>query len=91
MSVTEIIEQVKALSQSERKEVAKAVIDLLDAPQAEPPQESTTHWGKNLVQMLEEMGPVELVDSHIEDPVEWVKAQRQKRKDKLKPYWDGEA
>jgi hypothetical protein len=33
-------------------------------------------------------GPVEFVDPHIEDPVEWVKAQRRKRQEQLKPYWD---
>jgi hypothetical protein len=31
-------------------------------------------------------GPIEFVDPHIEDPVEWVKAQRQKEQDRLKPY-----
>jgi hypothetical protein len=40
--------------------------------------------------MLQAMDPIEFVDPHIEDPVEWVKAQRQKRADQLKPYGDSD-
>jgi len=40
--------------------------------------------------MLEQMDAIEFVDPEIEDPVEWVKAQRQKEADRLKPYWDGD-
>jgi hypothetical protein len=45
--------------------------------------ENQPRTGAEIVAMLEEMEPIELVDSHIEDPVEWVKAQRQKRVDLL--------
>lgn len=88
MTIGEILEQVKALSPEERKEVAKAVIDLLD----QPVQPSRAKTGAEIVAMLEALdGPIELVDPDIEDPVEWVKAQRKKEADRLKPYWDGEA
>jgi hypothetical protein len=88
VTVAEILEQVKTLSQEERKEVAKGVIDLLDAPT----QNHTPKTGAEIVAMLEALDePIGLVDPEIEDPVEWVKAQRQKRRDKLKPSWDGEA
>jgi hypothetical protein len=46
--------------------------------------------GAEIAAMIEQMGPIELVDAEITDPVEWVKAQRQKDADRLKPYWDGE-
>jgi hypothetical protein len=88
MSVTEILEQVKALSLAERKEVAKAVIDLLDVPV----QAQRYATGAEIVAILEAMeAPIELVDPEIEDPVEWVKAQRKKESDRLNPYWNGEA
>lgn len=87
MTISAILEQVKALSPQERKELAKLLIDMLDAPQ-EAPQPKT---GADIVAMLEALDqPIELVDPHIEDPVKWVKAQRHKRQDKLKAYWDTE-
>ena len=87
MTISAILEQVKTLSPQERKELAKLLIDMMDVPQ--PGRQPKT--GADIVAMLEAMDePIELVDSHIEDPVEWVKAQRRKRQDKLKPYWDTE-
>lgn len=46
--------------------------------------------GAEIAAMLMEMEPIEFVDPEIEDPVEWVKAQRQKEIDRLKPYWNDE-
>lgn len=88
MTITEILEQAKALSLQERKELAKLLIDMLDAP----PQEQKPKTGAEIVAMLEALDePIELVDDHIENPVEWVKAQRAKRQQKLNSHWDGEA
>lgn len=88
MTISAILEQVKALSPQERKELAKMLIDMMDVPQ----QEHHPKTGADIVAMLESLdAPIELVDPHIDDPVEWVKAQRRKRQEKLKPYWDGEA
>jgi hypothetical protein len=86
MTITEILEQAKALSPQERKELAKLLIDTLDT-NVSVTQPKT---GAEIVAMLESMPPIEFVDPHIEDPVEWVKAQRRKREDKLKPYRDSE-
>lgn len=85
MSVIEIFEQAKALNPQERKELAKLLIDTLDAGEAT----TQARTGAEIVAMLEAMEPIEFVDPHIEDPVEWVKAQRQKRRDKLKLYRNG--
>ncbi len=49
MTVAEILEQVKALSPAERKELAKRLIDLLDAPVAQ--QQPKT--GTEIVAMLQ--------------------------------------
>lgn len=84
MTVAEIFDQAKTLSLQERKELAKLLIDTLDTNESVVQPKT----GAEIVAMLQEMEPIEFVDPEIEDPVEWVKAQRQKRTDKLKPYWD---
>jgi hypothetical protein len=87
MGISEILNEARVLSSQDRKELAKLLIDTLDV-EAKPKAKT----GAEIVALLEAMdAPIELVDSHIEDPVEWVKAQRRKRQEKLKPYWDGEA
>ena len=86
MTITEILEQAKALSPQERKELAKMLIDMLDTGETV----SQAKTGAEIVAMLEAIEPIEFVDPEIEDPVEWVKAQRHKRADRLKPYRDGE-
>lgn len=73
MTFTEILEQAKFLSPQERKELAKRLIDMMDAPQQIEKAESEEHWGKSLLRLLEEVGPVDLIYPEIEDPVEWVK------------------
>jgi hypothetical protein len=75
MTVKEIFEQAKTLNPQERKELAKLLIDTLDTSEAA----SQAKTGAEIVAMLQTMKPIEFVDSHIEDPVDWVKAQRKKR------------
>lgn len=75
MTITEIFDQAKALNPEERKELAKLLIDTLDISATA----SRAKTGAEIVAMLQSMEPIEFVDSHIEDPVDWVKAQRQKR------------
>ncbi|MEP6989055.1 MAG: hypothetical protein ABI970_25860 [Chloroflexota bacterium] len=74
------------LAPKERKELTKLLIDTLDTDQ--PVTQAKT--GAEIVTILETMEAIEFVDSDIEDPVEWVKAQRRKRTEQLKPYWDGD-
>jgi hypothetical protein len=87
MTITQILDQAKALSTQERKELAKLLIDTLD--NGEPVKQPKT--GAEIVAMLQAMDPIEFVDAHLEDPVEWVTAQRRKRVDKLQADQDGEA
>jgi hypothetical protein len=63
--------------------------DLETVPSTE--EQPDEHWGKSLNRLMDEIGPIEMVYPEIEDPVEWVKAQRQKRRDKLRPSRDREA
>jgi hypothetical protein len=60
--------------------VAASVEDEISAPaEQQPPQE---HWGKNLLRLLDEIGPIELVHPEIEDPVEWVKTLRREERER---------
>lgn len=88
MTITEILDQALTLSPQERKELAKLLIDSLDTGEILSTGQAKT--GAEIAAMLEAMEPIEFVDSHIEDPVEWVKAQRQKRTEKLKADLGGD-
>jgi hypothetical protein len=57
---------------------------LIDTPR-------TPKTGAEIVAMLQTMEPIEFADPHLEDPVEWTKAQRRKRTDHLNSYQDGTA
>lgn len=86
MTVTEVLNQAMALSPEERKQLTKLLIDTFEIN--EPVTQPKT--GAEIVAMLEAIDPIEFVDPHIEDPVEWVKTQRRKRADKLQPYRNDE-
>lgn len=85
MTITELLDQAKALSPHERKELVKLLIDTLEPSELTPLPKT----GADIVAMIEAMEPIEFIDATIEDPVEWVKAQRRKRADQLKPYQEG--
>ena len=64
------------LTEEEREELTQRLIGL----QQVLTQTRTLSTGAEIVAYLNAMdGPIELVDLHIEDPVEWVKAQRHHR------------
>ncbi len=83
MTVADILEQVQQLTPDEQDELIQRILEL----RVHTPKAKT---GAELVAMLRKMGPIDLVDPQIEDPVEWLEAQRQKEADRLKPYWDGD-
>lgn len=90
MTVAEILEQAKALSADERKELTKLLIDTLDVveePKTAGPEE---HWGKSLIQLLDEIGPIEMLYPEIEDPVEWVKHLRAEQRRRRLGDWGEE-
>ena len=86
MTIAEILQQAKTLNLRERKELVKLLIDTFDTD--EPIDQPKT--GAEIVAMLQAMEPIEFVDPQLEDPVKWVKAQRHKRANQLKPYRDGD-
>jgi len=92
MTVGELFEKAKQLSLSERTELAKKLIDTIQRD-AEIGISAGTYMssgktGAEIGAYLESLPPIEFVDDHIEDPVEWVKAQRKKRQNKLNSIVD---
>ena len=73
-TVDELLEKAMALSPEERKLLVKLLIGSLDNGEAV----SQAKTGSEIVAMLEAMDPIEFVDDHIDDPVQWVKEQRHK-------------
>jgi hypothetical protein len=90
-SVSDLLERASMLTRDERLKLAKGLIDQLGDSAVdlrEDEDKSEGHWGRELVELLDEIGPIEMVDPHIEDPVEWVKTQRAKRRAKLEAIVD---
>ena len=90
MTVAEIIEQAKTLSVQERKELAKLLIDTLDLPPEQQSDEPEEHWGKSLNQLLDAIGPIEMLYPEIEDPVEWVEHLRAEQRRRRLGDWGQE-
>lgn len=76
MSVEELLEQAKALSPEERRELANRLIDIADQEEVMDHNQLTEHWGQALNKLMDEIGPIEMKYPEIEDPVEWVKHLR---------------
>lgn len=55
-------------------QVASSVGQAIDAPAAQDVPEG--HWGKALNQLVDEIGPVEMLYPEIQDPTVWVKHLR---------------
>jgi hypothetical protein len=45
------------------------------------------HWGRNLLRLLDELGPIEMKYPEIEDPVEWVKQIRRDERERRLGNW----
>ncbi len=94
MTVHELLEQAKALTPQERKELVKLLVDTFeDTRQPDQPQ-TQLPWGKSVGQLLDEIGPIEMKYPEIEDPVEWVKHLRaEQRQQRLRDLgdWDDES
>jgi len=87
MTITEIMQQAQALTATERKELVKLLVDSLDSPPEQKPDEPEKHWGKDIVRLMDEIGPIELAHPEIEDPVEWVRQIRREESQKRLGNW----
>jgi len=75
------IEQPHGLHAGKRVKVTITELD-------EIPQEG--HWGKNFVALLDQLDTSEWEALDIDDPVEWLKQQRQKQAKRRKLNWRNE-
>ena len=89
MTVLEIMKQAEVLSPQERKELVKLLVDSLEVVKS-PDLPAEQHWGQSLVQLLDELVPMDMANPEIDDAVEWVQAQRRHDVERLRPYWDGD-
>lgn len=48
---------------------------------------SDTHWGRNLVHLIDEIGPIELVHPEIEGATEWVQTMRRESRQRRLGDW----
>lgn len=76
MTVTEIMKQAQVLSPQERKELVKLLVDSLDVekPTLNEPEE---HWGQALNRLLDSLDTRDWESLDVDDPVAWVKQQRE--------------
>jgi hypothetical protein len=76
-----VIELALQLSPRERLQLVERMVASVEKtlPTEDTVPASSEHWGQNLVRLLEELGPVDLVHPEIEDPVEWVKQIRREQ------------
>jgi len=58
-------------------------IEALPSGEEQPEQ----HWGRNLLRLLDELGPIEMSYPEIEDPVEWVKQIRRDEREQRLGNW----
>lgn len=92
MTLADVFEQAKALTREERQALVRMLVDSLESsPTKDEPLRPGLKTGPEIVAMLEQMEPLEFADPEIEDPVEWVQAQRRKQANRLRPYWEDEA
>ena len=74
MTVDDVFEQAQKLSPSERMELIERLKELRERPSEADTKRPKT--GAEIAEWLRQTPPVELVDDHIEDPVEWVQRLR---------------
>ncbi|MFQ3647203.1 MAG: hypothetical protein SNJ54_10505 [Anaerolineae bacterium] len=79
MTIHQILEQARALSPHERRELAKQLLDMINELEPAPAPTASDHWGQSLNKLLDEVGSIPLRYPEIEDPVAWVKHTRSKR------------
>lgn len=79
----ELLSLALRLSPLDRLKLVERVVSSVESDLEVPPSDAgqpEAHWGQALNRLLDEQGPIDLVDPEIEDPVEWVKAQREKQR-----------
>jgi len=86
-TIDEALALALRLSPKERvqliERVASSLEDALDTT-----SENQEHWGRKLSALLDEMDTTDWDALDIDDPVAWVKAQREQDLARLDDYWN---
>ena len=91
MTITEILEQARKLTQAERDQLLEELRVMQETSQLKgETEEQEEHWGKSLNALLDEVGPIEMKYPEIEDPVEWVKHLRSEMRRRRLGDWGEE-
>ncbi len=97
MNTTPSLEEALALALKlaprERLQLIERVASSVEREIEVPPsgeKQPEQHWGRNLLRLLDELGPIEMSYPEIEDPVEWVKQIRRDEREQRLGDW-GEA
>jgi hypothetical protein len=85
--LAEVVALALKLAPKERLQLIEQVAASVERENGTPPS-SNEHWGQNLLRLLDEMEPVELIHPEIEDPVEWVKQIRREQEQKRNIDWE---
>ncbi|MCC6612986.1 MAG: hypothetical protein IT320_05875 [Anaerolineae bacterium] len=86
-SLEEALALALKLAPKERLQLIEQVASSIEREIAVVPSDENQpeeHWGRNLLRLLDELGPIEMKYPEIEDPVEWVRQiRRDERKQRL--------
>nr|PZN48527.1 MAG: hypothetical protein DIU68_21520 [Chloroflexota bacterium] len=77
----ERLQRIEQVASSAEREMEALV------PEEEQSQE---HWGRKLLSLLDELGPIEMKHPEIEDPVEWVRQIRREEREQRLGDWNEE-
>jgi hypothetical protein len=87
-SLEEALDLALKLAPKERLQLIERVASSIERDIAAPSvQELSEHWGRALLRLLDELGPIELKYPEIEDPVEWVKQIRRDEREQRLGDW----
>jgi hypothetical protein len=94
MNTTTSLEEALALTlklaPKERLQLIERVASSVEREIEVPPsgeEQPEQHWGRNLLRLLDELGPIEMSYPEIEDPVEWVKQIRRDEREQRLGDW----
>lgn len=90
-SLEEALDLALRLAPKERLQLIERVASSIERDIAAPStQEPPEHWGRALLRLLDELGPIEMKYPEIEDPVEWVKQIRRDEREQRLGDWGEE-
>lgn len=80
------------LPPAERLQLVERVVSSVETEITQQTREGTqtqqsTHWGKSVIALLDQLDTTDWENMDIPDVGEWVREQRRKHADRYKDYW----